>query len=163
MGAGRVIVLAAIAVLCIGDPAAVQARAPRCLRDGCAQRLLDRAARCFDPQGRCVQDPGGVICWENGARSEVVTYALSGAERAVYRGPTGRLCQTVTSVRGTDGFQRTTHRRGRRDVVFRASATGLRVRCPGGRVERYTLADLAAPECASTTPPPPACDAGSCD
>ena len=157
------ITLVAIVALLAGGVAPVRARAPHCLRDGCAQRFLDRAARCFDPEGHCVQDPGGVTCWENGARSEVVTYVLSGAERAVYRGPTGRLCQTITSVRGADGFQRTTHRRGRRQVVFRASADGLLVRCPGGRVERYTAADLAAPECASTAPPPPACDPGSCD
>lgn len=151
-----------MAVVLLASVAAAAPRAPRCVRDGCARRFLDRAARCFDPQGRCVQDPGGVTCWENGARSEVVTYAATGAERAVYRGPAGRICQTVTSVRGDDGFQRTTHRRGNRQVVFRASAEGLRVRCPGGRVERYTAAELAAPECASAAPPP-ACDPGSCE
>jgi hypothetical protein len=139
------------------------APAARCLRESCAQRLLGRAARCFDARGACVRDDvTGVTCWENGARSTTVRFPDLGAERALYVGPGGRLCQTVTSVPGEDGYQRTVHRRRKRKVVFRASPGGLRVRCPGGRVERYTTAELASPACA-TTDPPVACDAGRCE
>jgi hypothetical protein len=137
--------------------------APRCLSDSCAQRLLKRAARCFDPEGRCTRDDvAGVTCWENGARSTTTRFPDLGAERSLYVGPTGRVCQTVTSMPGPGGYQRTIHRRRKLKVVFRTSAGGLRVSCPGGRVERYTNADLASPACV-TTNPPVACDAGRCD
>jgi hypothetical protein len=135
----------------------------RCLSDSCAQRLLRPAARCFDPEGPCVRDDGsGVTCWANGARSTTFSFLDRGAERSIYVGPGGRRCQIVTSVPDADGFQRTTHVRKGRRVVFVASAAGLRVTCPGGRVERYTAAELASPAC---PPGPPAvtCDAGHCD
>ena len=137
--------------------------ATHCLRDSCAQRLLRRAARCFDAGGRCIRDdPAGVTCWENGARSITRTFAATGAERTAYVNPTGRTCQVVTSVVDATGYQRTTHVRRRRKVVFQALADGLRVRCPGGRVERYTAEDLASPACPGGAPPV-ACDAGRCD
>jgi len=136
--------------------------APRCLRDSCAQRLLRHAARCFDAGGSCVRDdPAGVTCWENGAHSLTRTFAETGAEQTVYVNPAGRTCQIVTSIVDPTGYERTTHLRRHRRVIFQSTADGLRVRCPGGRVERYTTADLAAPECADTTPPT-VCDPGLC-
>ena len=150
------------ALLTLGD-SPVALGAPRCLRDSCAERLLKRAARCFDPQGLCVRDDtAGVTCWANGARSTTMSFPDIGAERAIYTGPGGRRCQTVTSVQDPTGYQRTTHRRRGGKVVFLTSASGLRVTCPGGRVERYTTADLQSPACA-TTSPPVECDPGRCD
>ena len=91
-----------------------------------------------------------------------MTFPGSGAERSVYVNARGRVCQIVTSVPDAAGYQRTTYvRRGRR-VVFRTTPAGLHVTCPGGRVERYTTADLQAPECADPTPPV-TCDAGRCE
>jgi len=106
-------------------------------------------------------DPAGVTCWENGAQSITRTFAATGAERTAYLNPAGRTCQIVTSVIESTGYVRTTHVRRHRKLVFQATAEGLRVRCPGGHVERYTTTDLAAPECADTTPPT-VCDPGSC-
>jgi hypothetical protein len=157
-------VIVGVLVALSGPVAAAGAgTAPRCLSDSCAQRLLNRAARCFHPEGPCVRDDAaGVTCWENGARSTTKRFPEDGAERSLYVGPSGRVCQTVTSVPGPDGYQRTTHRRHRRKVIFVSSAEGLRVTCPGGRVERYTPADLASPACADGSPPV-TCDAGRCD
>ena len=138
------------------------ADAAHCLRDSCAQRLLRRATRCFDAQGPCVRDdPAGVTCWENGARSITRTFAETGAERTAYVNPAGRTCQLVTSIVDATGYERTTHARRHRKVVFQSTADGLRVHCPGGHIERYTTADLTAPECADTTPPT-VCHPGIC-
>ena len=154
-----VVVGALVALLVSSGTSAVA----RCLSDSCAQRLLGRAARCFDPEGACVHDDtSGVTCWANGARSTTLSFPEDRAERSVYFGPTGRRCQTVISMPDADGYQRTTHLRHGRKVVFRTSATGLRVTCPGGRIERYTTADLASPACPGGAPPV-TCDAGRCD
>jgi len=160
----RGLVVGAFLALSAPMAAHVMPDGPRCLSDSCAQRLLKRAARCFDPEGPCVRDEtAGVTCWQNGAHTTTITLPDGSAERSAYVGPGGRRCQTVTSVPDAGGYQQTTHTRKGRKVVFRTSAEGLRVTCPGGRVERYTYADLAAVTCPSVGTPPVTCDPGRCN
>ena len=131
-----------------------------------AHSCLRRLYRCFDGAGACTRDVSrffseGVVtdCWENGARAMLTGLTTNGSGTSTVTNSQGAVCLSGTT--STDPDLTTTviyRRRHHRYRIARSFNGSWTVRCPGGRVEVYSAADLAAGSCGAVAE----CSLGTC-
>lgn len=131
-----------------------------------AHSCLRRLYRCFDGAGACTRDitrffsEGTVTdCWQNGARAMLTGLRANGSGTSTVTSSQGTVCLSGTTSTDPDLTTTVLYRhRHRRYWIARSLNGSWTVRCPGGRMESYDLADLAAGGCGAVAE----CSFGSC-